>query len=375
MNPFKIGWVSAAPWLPTGYGQQTGMWCLYFLDQGYDVEIYATGGLQGGVMNWNGIPVFPVDDFFDIADLYTVRKCDLLITLRDVWTINPDILKEAKVKAAFWIPVDCDPLGFNDLVMLKRAKATPIAMSRFGRKMLADAGMDALYVPHGIDTEYFTPGDAREAAGIEDPLTFVIGINATNRDERRKAFEPQLRGFKMFHDKHPNSVMLLHTLLQDEGLNLELLINQLDLEECIGSSDQHMMRTGQIGPAIVREWYRALSLYSGVSAAEGFGIPLIEAQSCGVPVAANNWASMPELVADGWLAEGCIDYNATHAGYWKKPHADDIANIYEKAYNEWIHPTTWAIRQETARKFAQRYDVHRVWEKFWKPALARLEKS
>ena len=39
--------------------------------------------------------------------------------------------------------------------------AIPIAMSRFGQERLA--GVDALYVPHGVDTTVFAPRAQAEA--------------------------------------------------------------------------------------------------------------------------------------------------------------------------------------------------------------------
>jgi glycosyltransferase involved in cell wall biosynthesis len=41
------------------------------------------------------------------------------------------------------------------------------------------------------------------------------------------------------------------------------------------------------------------------SISEGFGVPIIEAQACGVPVVVNNWTSMPELIIPGVTGELC----------------------------------------------------------------------
>ena len=55
-------------------------------------------------------------------------------------------------------------------------------MSRFGEGILRDEGTDPLYVPHGVDTGIYKPGDRtayRETVNEIDNDTFVIGLIAS----------------------------------------------------------------------------------------------------------------------------------------------------------------------------------------------------
>lgn len=69
------------------------------------------------------------------------------------------------------------------------------------------------------------------------------------------------------------------------------LINKLDLEDYIhwaGYIDE------EDKPAV----YRAASSFAFISRHEGFGLPPLEAMSCGVPVVASNCSSIPEVIGD-----------------------------------------------------------------------------
>jgi len=377
MTEDLIVWASADPDYKTGYGRQTAIWTSKMRDEGYNVEIASMGGLKGVPREWNGIKVWPVGDFFDLAQLYVRRDAKLLIGLRDVWTINSAIFAEANIRCAFWTPIDCDPMSIADLAHLRASRAYPIAMSRFGGRMLRKAGFEQFqYVPHGIDTTYWTPSADTEMARIRANIpadVFVIGINATNFDAQRKGWYEQLEAFARFHAEHPNTALLVHTLLNDEGTNLEYVIHLLGIEDVVGAVDQWMYKQGLISDNILREWYRTLHVLSNCSWGEGFGIPIVEAQACGVPAIVTDCSSMPELVENGWLVPGERKWNATHNGRWVAPNIDEIRSAYEEAYQMWAtDKSRWHAFTTQARKSAQRYSIDRVWKRYWRPALSAI---
>ena len=85
-----------------------------------------------------------------------------------------------------------------DRRILEEGGGRPIAMSRFGHKVLTEAGFPALYAPHGIPTDVWKPPEDREALrgklGLEGK--FVIGINAANQDPVRKGVPGAVRGVR-----------------------------------------------------------------------------------------------------------------------------------------------------------------------------------
>lgn len=71
----------------------------------------------------------------------------------------------------------------------------------------------------------------------------------------------------------------------------EGLISKLDLED-------HILWAGYIDEEDKPAVYRAASSFAFVSRHEGFGLPPLEAMSCGVPVVTSNCSSLPEVIGD-----------------------------------------------------------------------------
>lgn len=391
----SIDWVSIAPWSTSGYGQQTSIQT-QMLARDCNVQISAISGLQGTPQTWEPsggrpIQVWNCPDGFSFIEQYLHFNSDVAITLFDLWAVGgefPDLFKyirTAPIKLGCWMPIDCEPLAKIDELKLRELgdQVTPIAMSRHGAKMLKAAGFSPLYIPHSIDTDLFKPVDdkrtLREKLGL-DPNKFIIGMNAANT--MRKAWDEQLTAFKRFHARHPNSHLLIHSAEQrdsDDGINLIVLLENLGLNECIGFTEQFSYRNGLLGLPFLAKWYNAIDVLSLCSYGEGFGIPIIEAQACGVPVIVNDASAMTELSTPGWQVSGQPYWNAFHNARLMIPDIDKIDRAYENAYREWQNAQVvrspiqdWTNRQQGAREFALRYDMHRVYDKFWRPALARL---
>jgi hypothetical protein len=127
-----------------------------------------------------------------------------VITLMDVWPLDREIYAELNKRGrlACWTPVDHKPAPPPVIDFFEKTDAIPIAMSRFGEAELREAGLDPLYVPHGIDTEMFTPRDRAEMRKLlnlpEDK--FVVGMVANNQGQSppRKAFSEALMAFSLF---------------------------------------------------------------------------------------------------------------------------------------------------------------------------------
>jgi FkbM family methyltransferase len=112
---------------------------------------------------------------------------------------------------------------------------------------------------------------------------------------------------------------------------------------------------------------------SNTSWGEGFGIPIIEAMSCGVPAVVTDASSMPELAGPGWRVQGERKWNATHNARWVAPAIGGIFEAYEEAYQLWAtNRERWQTICVQARSHAQKYDIDRVFTHFWRPALDAL---
>lgn len=376
----KIVWHSNSPWMPTGYGQQTALFAPRIAALGHDVAISSYCGLQGHPMEWNGLTVWPNGQEQYSNDVLLPRAANhfagepgAVLTLCDVWVLTARNLRP--VPTACWFPVDCTPLSTMDREWFEQSGATPLAMSRHAQRMLIDAGHDPHYVPHGVDTAVFAPADrtsARNALGVPADA-FVIGMNAANKgtSPSRKAFAQQFEAFARLHRKHSDVVLFCHTQIDSaQGLDLAALVDQLGINDAVVWPHQYAYASGHLNQTYVAAMYNACDVVTNASYAEGFGLAIVEAQACGTPVVVTDASSMPELCGAGWVVGGDRYWHAGHKAWWRSPNVTELARTYEKAYQGGA-----ARRRVKAREFALAYDVDRVLEDHWVPALKTLEQA
>ena len=325
-------------------------------------------------MAWGGFTVLPgaADPFGSdvIADHYLRNGCDVLITLCDVFMMDPARLKG--IPTVHWLPVDCEPMGASDAEKARDSMAQ-IAMSRFGEAQMRARGFDPAYIPHGIDTCVFTPppdrAAMRDAMGFP-PDAFLIGLNAANKDGPRKGIMEQMIAFAGFVGRHPEARLLLHSGAHG-ALNLKDLADALGITEACMMPDQYSYATGVMENPVMGKWYGILDLLSNCAYGEGFGLPVIEAQACGVPVVVTGASSMTELCGSGWMVHGEPFWVGGHNSWWRRPLVSEIEDAYEAAWRAREDGSITAMGAR-AREFALDYDADVVLERHWVPFLDSL---
>lgn len=370
----KILWHSCAPWAPSGYGSQTLVWTRELKRLGHEVTISTYWGIQGGATQWEGMTVLPgFGPNYCSTSLYQHAKNftpDLIITLGDIWVMDANLLRELPV--AHWLPADCRPMSLADRAVAQSSGAELIAMSKFGHERFKSAGFNALYVPHGIDTSVFKPvpnrKELRDACGLNNE--FVIGINQANNDAIRKAIPEQMLAFAKFSENHPDAILTLHTgVHQDGGQDLEAVAENLGILDKVRVVDQYRYTSGMITPPDLNEWYNVIDVLSQTVYAEGFGLPVMEAQAAGTPVITTNASSMEEVNPHGLHVDGQPFWNGVHKGWWISPSVTQIADAYEEAYQR-----RKTVDSRKLRRFAQTYDFTKVSKKYMEPAVNELLK-
>jgi glycosyltransferase involved in cell wall biosynthesis len=375
----RLIWHSNAPWNSSAYGKETALFIPRIEAAGHEIAaIAAPYTFSGSILEWNGIPVLPCArdsaGCDTIVSSHEYFKADLTITLADPFGLLKAAETLSQINVAHWFPVDCHPLGRGDVTLLREGHGIPIAMSRFGEGILRDEGTDPLYVPHGVDTGIYKPGDRtayRETVNEIDNDTFVIGLIAMNRDPSRKGIQEQFLAFAEFHKRHPDSFLAIHSAPAG-GLNLTAMAARLGVSAAVGYPDTYSYDLGMITEEQIATWYQGLDILSLCSYGEGFGLPLIEAQACGIPVVTTDASATAELCGGGWLVSGTDFWTDGHQSYWTRPDVADIAAAYEAAWEAREDGSLGQIRK-SAYEFAQQYAADRVSEVYWKPVLAELE--
>lgn len=373
----KISWSSNAPWVGTGYGNQTRTFAPRIKALGHDVSMIAWWGLEGSVLNWNGMQVYPKGMHPYGSDVMGAHSqhfgADLLITLIDAWVLNPKDIPPG-LRFCPWFPIDSDPVPPAVLNVVKEAWK-PLVYSRFGERLMQDAGIDCTYIPHGIDTNIYRPigqDAAREKLGWSKDA-YIVGMVAANKDRpSRKAFSANLRAFAAFQKEHPDAMLYLHTNMDERfgGENLNLLAETLGIKNVmvpdpygllLGYPDEHMATL-----------YNAFDVLLSVSMGEGFSMTPLESQACGTPVIVGMWTATEELLFGGWGVEksGSEPF-WTPLGAWQQaPHWGAIKNALDEA---------WRGNHEQMGRLgvlgASQYDADAVTDTYWKPFLESVEKA
>jgi glycosyltransferase involved in cell wall biosynthesis len=375
----RILWLADGPTVYSGYGIETALFVPRLQDLGHEMILFTPHNYMGAPFAINGVRVYGSSgrDAWGcdiLAQLYRYTKSDLLITLADPFNLRNAAESIAPFNVAHWTPVDTDRMSAADLELFRRDGAVPVAMSRHGEHLIGREGLEPLYVPHGVDTKVFTPDgeNARQQFGIREDA-FVIGVNAVNTNSPRKGLAEQVQAFAAFHRVHPDSWLMLHTAAKVAGgYDIASLLSYLEIRDAVILPPQFAYDLKLLDGAAMATWYRTLDLYSGTAYGEGFGVPLLEAQACGVPVVVTKHSAMSELAVNGWNVQGDPWWAGGHDAMWVRPFLGHITAAYQQAYEAREHGQLAELRAR-AREFALPYDADTVADQYWKPVLDTLQ--
>lgn len=386
-DPLTVLWHSNAPWSGTGYGTQTRQVTERMKRDGHAIAINANYGLQATKMTWEDMPIYPmgVESYSNdtVRANFANWKAENpdnpahVFVLFDAWTM-PKKMYEG-VPVSVWTMVDHQPIPPAVLQVLQWDNVTPIAVTQFGLEQMQRAGLDdAIYIPMAIDTDLYKPTShydnktGRELMGFTEDHFVVSLINANKSSgaagTHRKAWGENLLAASIFAASHDDVRIYLHTerFGNHGGLELNVLLKAVGLQaEQFKFIGQHAMHNGIPNEAMAAI-YTATDVLLAPTLGEGFGLTLLEAQSCGTVAICNNFSAQPELLGDGWMTEGQPFWDGAQLAWFNTPNIPSIVDGLEAAY------ARGRGRSDKARQHAMQYDADRVWSEYWRPYLAQL---
>jgi len=373
----KILMHSNAPWAASGYGQQVAMFAPR-LARTHEVAISAFHGLAGAPFDFGPLRVYPGSGGWgnDIVRPHAERhfgslRGGLVLTVVDVFVL--DRAAFAGLNAACWVPVDHDPAPPAVLDFFRDTGAVPIAMTRFGADRLRE--LNPLYVPHGVAGDVYRPqpqAPQRAAAGLPRDA-FVVGVVAVNKGAlSRKSLPELIEAFAIFRARHDDAILYLHTELlgSHQGLHIPSLLADLGVDEhSVIVTDQYRYLHEPLAPEEMADRYATLDVLLNASMGEGFGLTVLEANSCGVPAIVTDFTAMSEVCGAGWKV-GYERYWSDQSSWQARPHLEEIVESLEACYAQ--SAAERAALAEQARTHALAYDANHVLEQHWLPALDEL---
>ena len=263
-------------------------------------------------------------------------KPDIVLCYRDPWMDM--FIKDSPLRPYFhwvWMPtVDSAPQRQEWVSGFAECDAL-FAYSEFGVDVLKEQGKESVNIigcaSPGIDPAMYTPiadkKSHREELGL-DPDCFIVGT--VMRNQKRKLFFELMKAFRLFLDRAPadvaaKSYLYLHTSYPEkQGWNIPegIMHNNLggkvlstyvckncqafscDLFRDALTRCKHCNNLSSVCPTVghglsipdLIKVYNTFDLYAQYAICEGFGMPQVEAASCGVPVAATDYSAMSDVV-------------------------------------------------------------------------------
>jgi glycosyltransferase involved in cell wall biosynthesis len=381
----RILYYSSTPECTSGYGNVTREVVKRLKAAGHYVRVATKHWTLAYRTMPDGTEIFEGSDIGLVNQMMEEEKFDYVFSYFDIWTIDGKV-KFTKDKWAALIPVDSELIQLAVASVAKDAGLV-MACSRHGERELRKAGTDPRYVPLGIDTARFRVKPEGRAAwrkemGFTDE-NFVIGSVGLNYGDDRKGFIQLMKAFKSFHEDHPEARLYLHTLANHRGQAAGQL-PYWNIAEAIGIgpwvtwANQSAIQIGRIDEEWLVDTYNGMDVMCLPSRGEGFGLPIIEAQACSVPVITTDTTTGPELVGGGgWLIPvTCDDLTWVVGGGWRhEVRAEAIRKVIDEAFWEWnLHRPAWEEVKASARVLADGYDWNLIWPSYWQKAIDEMER-
>lgn len=367
------------------------------LKKGYSItlnEIYKTGILTSQFevhqLAWHykyedtvidGIHIYGVEK----EDVYGANRMEELL-----WRLKPDVvllhadmyffMDHFKVLQLWQGPV----VGWFTVDLERQVNPTPVvpllqrcnrvlALSQFGAEKLRSNYPGPLDVVHlGVNLSLFTPlpRTARPALRQElqwHPQWFVFLVVANNF--WRKGVDLAVESFRLFRLKYPalseHVRLYLHT---EHSYALGEYIASHDLSDYVLMANHFHPYQNPLEEAALVKLYQASDVFLLTTLGEGFGMPLLEAQACGLPIIATHNTVIEEVVGPaGLLIDAPVvvpGENANCLGWMRPPDVNHAAELMHRL-----------VTQDALRQFLGEQGLLHVKDFTWHQTAMDLTQS
>lgn len=342
---------------------------------------------------YKDIPLLPMaqneNSPLALMDIVTNHNPDVVLTIGDYWKFHyVHAVKERSNYAFKWagyFTVEEEEI-LDKWIPLFRYVDVIAVPSLFGQfSLVSSAGCkNTRLIPYGTDEAFSpcSPGEKarlREARGIgRAKVRFVTVAQNTSRKNLPSIVLTARLLKNMGDDRaqfHIHTNVGAYDPSERYSYDLRQLIKKLDVEDRVTLPSRDVSVFDGAPEEELVEEHRASDVYLCTSLSEGYGLPVVEAMACGLPVLANGSTTLYELLGAnygdvgaaprGWISEGRVDAfppamlcRMTHPPVLAK----DIASICDlgipegmpEACSKWARARTWKGMGSSLRELLDR---------------------
>lgn len=342
---------------------------------------------EAGSILWHKMPSLPgphllqflawlcINSFFRFWDRWIRRiRYDLVVTL-GINCFHADVVIVHALFRRLWELSRKEDLNDARVGLLRRVhrRAYYQLLAALERRMYADPRISLAAVSHrtaNLLSNYFQRQDIRVIPNGVDTSGFSSSLRLARRMEARQRRNFQETDFVLLLIGNDLRVKGLETVLRAmsslQGLPLRLIVVSSDsrrfcdeYSESLGVFDRCYFERPRID---VLDFYAASDVYVSPSREDSFGLPVLEAMACGLPIITSTFAGVADFIQSG--INGFV--------LAEPQDALKLASLVEQLYRD---PEGQQRLGEAGEQTARAYDWNRNSQETWTFLMAALEKK
>lgn len=308
----RLLWIGDSPttaW--TGFGR-AAFNILQQVQAGFEVHVLGTT-YDGCPYDRAAMPydVYPISKGVD--EVIRLVQPDVVLAQHDPWHVQNWLRAAGQIPVVGIMPIDgrnCRTDYLNELAMAIWWTKTSEQEARIG----GYTGPSRV-IPLGVDLETFKPIDkwiARSNVGLPQEVhdKFIVGCIA--RNQPRKRLDLLVRHFAEW--VHSRDIRDTYLYVQtaptgEAAYDVASLMRYEKLEHRMLLVTPAIYRT--LPEATQAGVFNSLDVYFTTTQGEGWGLPVMEAMACGVPVVAPDWSALGDWARDAAVLVPCNDVAGT----------------------------------------------------------------